>query len=66
MAGALSALCHGWDRPGPSPSPAVTENGCYVTYALKRSKFMNNSGSNVVDLLWQPSAMDRAQPAART
>ena len=31
MAGAFSALCHGWHRPG--TRPAVTENGCYVRYA---------------------------------
>jgi calcineurin-like phosphoesterase family protein len=28
--GASRLNCQGWDRP--SPRPAVTENGCYVTY----------------------------------
>ena len=47
MAGALSALCQGWARPG--PRLAVSENGCYVVYALRRAV----SG-------WLSGALDRA------
>ena len=37
MAGASSALCQGWDRPG--ARPAVADNWHYVIYALESTTF---------------------------
>ena len=58
MAGALSALCQSWNRPG--PSPAVTDNGFNVAYGLETSRAITPKSIDLNEVTTAPQVRDES------